>query len=119
MSRNPELIKTGLKCRCPRCRDGRIFKPGLSWDLKDKCDLCGLALSESDSADGPAFILIFVLGFLLVPLALWLEFAAAPPLWLHAVLWGGLALAITLAALRPLKACIIALEYKHRTEDRK
>ncbi len=61
--------------------------------------------------------LIFILGFLLVPLALLFENAFAPPLWVHAVLWGGAAIGITLGALRPLKAYVIALQYKHRPGD--
>ncbi len=80
--------------------------------------MCGLDLTRADSADGPAVFLIFVLGALLVPLALLFEVLVAPPLWVHAVLWGAAALGITLLALRPLKAWVICLQYRHRPWDR-
>ena len=59
----------------------------------------------------------FILGFALVPLALWVEYAFAPPLWVQALLWPTIALGLTLGLLRPLKAYIIALQYKHRPRD--
>lgn len=110
-------LKLGWHCKCPKCGEGDLYKPGLTLTLRDRCEVCGLDLSKNDSADGPAVFLIFILGFLLVPLALVLDWTLHPPLWVHAVLWGAIALAITLGALRPLKAYIIALQYKHRRSD--
>lgn len=85
--------------------------------MREKCGDCGLDLAENDSADGPAVFLIFVLGFLLVPLALTFDAFLSPPLWVHAVLWMTVALGLTVGSLRPLKSYIIALEYKHRPES--
>ena len=82
--------------------------------LLPACPVCGLNLAKNDSADGPAVFLIFLLGFSLVPLALLFENIFAPPLWVHAVLWGFVALGATIGMLRPLKAYIIALQFKHR-----
>lgn len=112
-----ELLNVGLKCLCPRCRQAGIFQSGLTLSLKAACPQCGLDLNKNDSADGPAVFLIFVLGFALVPMALLLEFWASPPLWVHAVLWTGVALVLTLGALKPLKAYIIALQFKHSPQD--
>ncbi len=85
--------------------------------MRDVCAHCGLALAKNDSADGPAVFLIFVLGFLLVPAALIVESVFSPPLWVHAVVWAVVALGITIGAMRPLKAYIIALQFKHRASD--
>lgn len=112
-----EIIKLGLAGKCPQCCTGDLFKPGLTLSLRETCDHCGLNLEENDSADGPAVFLIFVLGTLLVPLALWVDWVFALPLWVHFVLWSAVALGLTLVALRPLKAYIIALQYKHRPGD--
>ena len=111
-----EMLVIGWKGLCPQCRKESIFKPGLTLELKDKCT-CGLDLSKNDSADGPAVFIIFILGFALVPLALWLEYAVHPPLWVQAVLWSVVAVVLTVGMLRPLKAYIIALQYKHRPND--
>ena len=85
--------------------------------LIDRCPVCGLDLSRNDSADGPTVFLIFILGFALVPLALLLDAWLHWPLWLHAAVWTAVALALTLGTLRPLKAYIIALQFKHRPGD--
>lgn len=114
---NTNLIKLGLACKCPRCEKGDLFKPGITLTLRDRCEHCGLNLSNNDSADGPAVFLIFILGFALVPLALIVDAIFTPPVWVHAVLWTPLALGATLGALRPLKAYIIALQFRHRPES--
>ena len=83
-----------LKPRCPVCRKGRLFKPR-SVSVVEKCDACGAALGQNDVGDGAAVLLIFILGFLLVPAAWVFELAVAPPLWVHIVLWGIVALGMT------------------------
>ncbi|MCR9256986.1 MAG: DUF983 domain-containing protein [Alphaproteobacteria bacterium] len=109
----PRPFSTGLACKCPRCGAGPLFDGFLQ--VKDRCDVCGLDLSQHDSGDGPAVFVIFILGFLVVPLAIWLEFAVQPPLWLHAVLWSAVILGGALLLLRPLKAVMVGLQYKHRS----
>ncbi|MEM7026027.1 MAG: DUF983 domain-containing protein, partial [Pseudomonadota bacterium] len=49
--------------------------------------------------------------------ALIVEVRYGPPVWLHLLIWLPLALALTLALMRPLKSLLIALQYKHRRED--
>lgn len=117
---NPEdlsPLKSALSCKCPRCGAGSLYIGRFSLDLRENCEGCGLNFSKNDSADGPAVFLIFLLGFLLVPLALLFEVILAPPLWVHVVLWGACALFITLILLKPLKAFVIALQYKYRPGD--
>jgi uncharacterized protein (DUF983 family) len=115
---DPQPIRLALRNKCPRCGEGGLYKDSfLSTAVRDECPVCGLKLSGHDSGDGPAVFLIFVLGFLIVPLALLLEWLIHPPLWLQGVIWGIVALTLTLGALRPLKAYIIALQYKHRPGD--
>lgn len=82
--------------------------------IRENCSVCGLELAENDNGDGPAVFLIFILGFLLVPMALIFEKIFSPPLWVHAVLWTVVTLGLTLGSLRPLKTWIIALQFKHR-----
>lgn len=112
------LMRDAWRCRCPRCREGSLFRPGfLTLSLKERCEVCGLDLARNDSADGPAVFLIFILGFALVPLALLAEFAFHWPLWLHIAVWSVLTLGLTVGSLRPLKAYIIGLQFKHRPGD--
>ena len=114
---NSDAVKIGWACKCPKCKTGDLYKPGITMDLRDKCEECGLDLTKNDSADGPAVFLIFILGFLLVPIALILDAHFHWPLWLHACIWSAVALTMTVGALRPLKGYIIALQFKHRSSD--
>lgn len=111
------LIKTALGQKCPQCHQGDLYKSVFALDLNKSCSVCGLDLAKNDSADGPAVFLIFILGFLLVPIALWVASVVNLPLWLHAIIWGVVILGLTLGSLRPTKAYIIALQYKHRPND--
>ena len=108
-------ISAGLSCKCPRCGRGALFDGFLS--LAESCSVCGLDLRKADSADGPAVFVIFILGFLMVPMALLFEAAVEPPLWLHVVIWPPLILGGSLALLRPMKGVMIALQYHHKASD--
>jgi uncharacterized protein (DUF983 family) len=111
------LIKTALACKCPKCGQGDLYESPFDMVLRDHCPVCGLDLAKNDSADGPAVFLIFILGFLLVPLALLADHWFSPPLWLHGILWGVVGLGLILLSLKPLKAYIVALQYKHLPWD--
>lgn len=111
------LLSRALACKCPRCGEGNLYRSGFNPVLLDTCSACGLNYTKNDSADGPAVFLIFILGFLLAPMAIVFENMFSPPLWVHAVLWGAVALVMTLGMLKPLKSYIIALQYKHRPGD--
>lgn len=116
MERPPvPVLSAGLCCRCPRCGEGRLFAHFV--ELAKACDHCGLDYRFADAGDGPAVFVIMVVGFLMVGAALAAEIVYEPPLWVHAVLWGPLALALALGVLRPLKALLIALQYKHKAEE--
>jgi len=95
-----------------------MFEPDLfNLTLREKCPDCGLDLRKNDSADGPAVFLIFILGALLVPMALMVDAVFSPPLWFHAVFWGAIALGITVGSLKPIKSMVIAIQYRHRPGD--
>ncbi len=105
----------GLKCRCPRCGEGRLFSGYL--DLAPRCDKCRLDYSFADAGDGPAVFVILIAGFLIVGLAVVVEFIWRPPYWVHALLWIPLVLAVTLGLLRPLKGLLVALQFHHKAAE--
>lgn len=109
------VVYAALRCRCPRCGRGALFRGFLN--VNDRCPDCGLDLSGENAGDGPAVFIIMIMGFLVIGLALWLEIAQAPPIWVHMAIWPPLIIVGSLALLRPLKALMIALQYKHRRED--
>jgi uncharacterized protein (DUF983 family) len=50
-------------------------------------------------------------------MALLTEAWFAPPLWVHMVLWGPLILAGAIALLRPFKAIMVAIQFRHRAGE--
>ena len=60
---------------------------------------------------------IFILGFVVLGLALYVEFTYEPPVWVHVVLWGAVTPLIALGSLRFLKAMLIALQYSNKAEE--
>jgi len=111
------LIRSGLRGYCPRCGKGKLFAGFLT--LAPRCEHCGLDFSFADSADGPAFFVMFISGFIVAGSALAVEIIYAPPYWVHAALWGPLILITTLVPLRPLKGLMIGLQYRHGAAERR
>ena len=56
-------------------------------------------------------------GFFVLGLALYVEIAYTPPMWVHLVLWLPLALVTCLGLLRPMKGLAVALQYAHKAEE--
>ena len=108
-------VATGLRGRCPRCGDGRLFEGFLT--LAPRCSVCGLDYSFADAGDGPAVFVIMIVGFIVAGAALVTEIAVSPPIWVHFVLWAPLVLILCLATLRPLKGVLVALQYHHKAEQ--
>ena len=109
------VFEVGLRSRCPRCGQGRLFKKFL--ELRERCESCGLSYTFIDTGDGPAVFAIFILGVLVLGLALYVEFAYQPAVWVHVVLWGLATPLLALGLLRFLKAALIALQFKHKAEE--
>jgi uncharacterized protein (DUF983 family) len=82
--------------------------------VRPACTVCGLDLSAQDAGDGPAVFAILFLGLIVVGLAALVEINFSPPIWVHLLLWAPLILIGAVAMLRPLKAGLIALQYRHR-----
>src|SRR5512139_1653307 len=108
-------IAQGLRCRCPRCGEGKLFSGFLT--LRPSCERCGLDYNFADAGDGPAVFVILIGGAIVVAAALITEVVYQPPYWLHALLWVPLILLVTLAPLRPLKSLLIALQFRHRAAE--
>ena len=108
-------VRRGLAGRCPACGEGRLFAGFLS--VRPRCEVCGLDNSAADSGDGPAVFVIMLAGLVVAGSALIVEFAYAPPYWVHALLWGPLAVVLCVGPLRPLKGLMLALQYRFQAAE--
>jgi len=105
------VARAAFACRCPRCGEGRLFTGLLT--VRAACPSCGLDFSAEDAGDGPQVFVILFLGLIVVGLAAWVELKFEPPIWVHMMVWTPLFLGGAIGMLRPLKAGLIALQYRH------
>ena len=107
----PDIKKTIFQSRCPKCQSGHLFETFLNFG--ESCKKCGFPINKHDSGDGPAFFIIFFMGFIVVGLALYIEALYAPPLWVHFTIWPIFIFSTSIVLLRYAKACMIYLLYKN------
>ena len=113
--RGPSVLTASLLGRCPRCGKGRLFNGYLR--LAHSCSACELDYAGLEAGDGPAIFVILIVGAIVAGGALITEVAFQPPYWVHALIWGPALVILSLAFLRPLKAGLIVLQYKHKAEE--
>jgi uncharacterized protein (DUF983 family) len=111
----PTSLSAGLRCRCPRCGQGRLFSRFLT--VAERCDACGLEYSFADPADGPAFFVMTGVGVLVTAIwAIW-AVAARPPIWAQFLVVVPALVGGCLACLRPVKAWLVAEQFVHKAEE--
>jgi uncharacterized protein (DUF983 family) len=106
-------VRAGLKGRCPRCGEGRLFAGFLK--VRPGCDTCGLDFSTIQTGDGPASFIMQIAGFAVGFSALVVEIKYHPPMWLHLVVWLPLVVVLSLALMRPGRGLMIGLQYRNQT----
>lgn len=104
-------LVTGLRGRCPRCGEGAMFSGVLG--IVPACDRCGLDFGFADSGDGPAVFVIMIAGFVVLGLALWIEFTFEPPFWVHLLTSLPILVMVCVGLLRVIKGLLISLQYAH------
>ena len=107
--------RAALTCRCPRCGQGALFRGLL--EVRERCGVCGLDLRQGDAGDGATVGVILVLGAIVVGMAIWVEVHFTPPLWVHAIIWPTVTIPLAILMMRPAKAALIALQYRHRASE--
>ena len=109
------LLYVALACRCPRCGKGRLFRNLL--EVRDTCDVCGLDLTTFNVGDGAAAFLTLIVGGLVGAMAVTAQLLLHLPFWLHAIIWPLITIPLAVALIRPAKAALIAMQYRHRATE--
>jgi uncharacterized protein (DUF983 family) len=111
----PLLVLAGLRGLCPRCGSAGLFRGLVSF--APRCRSCGLDLASFNVGDGPAAFLIFIVGAIVVGLAMFVELKFSPPFWVHVLLWVPVATGLVILLLRASKTILATLEYRHRARE--
>lgn len=102
-------IWNGLRCRCPNCGEGKLFRAYLKVD--DTCPKCGEELFHHRADDFPPYIAIFIVGHVLVGAMLHMEMtqAASPMTYLLTLI--PLSIVLPLLMLPSIKGAVVGLQW--------
>jgi len=109
------IFRTGWRGECPRCGKGRMFQSWLK--IVDSCEACGLNYRFAAPDDGPAFFSLCIIAFPLTFIAVWIQVAFEPPLWVHFVTSLPIMVLGCLFPLRPIKGWLVASQYVNRAQE--
>ncbi len=102
----------GARGKCPACGEKHLFRAYLK--VSDDCPSCGLNLSGHQADDAPPYFTIFIVGHIIVPVALLVEKLYSPPLYVHALVFSLLAILASLISLPIVKGAVVGLQWALR-----
>jgi uncharacterized protein (DUF983 family) len=105
-------IKRGLRSRCPRCGEGKLFRAFLKVD--DHCSVCGQDFTPHRADDLPAYLVIVIVGHFVVPMILWIETDYSPPVPLQLAIYLPFTLIASLLLLQPVKGAVVGVQWALR-----
>lgn len=105
-------IWRGMKGQCPACGAPTLWRQYLK--VQDDCNECGLNLGGHQADDAPPYFTIFIVGHIIVPVALIVERLYTPPLWVHALVFSVLAVLVSLISLPIVKGGVVGLQWALR-----
>jgi uncharacterized protein (DUF983 family) len=111
----PSPFLAGLRQRCPECGKGPVFAGYLRF--RESCPVCGANFAAADAGDGPAVFIILIVGTIVTPLLIVLQFGLHLPGLVALGLTLAAAIALCLALLPPFKAILFALQWKHKASE--
>ena len=104
-----QAMLNGLRGRCPRCGKGRLF--GRFVKVVSNCPACGEEMHHHRADDMPAYLVIFIVGHIFIPIILAVEAIYTPAYWVHAVLWAPLLVGASVGLLQPIKGAVVGLQW--------
>lgn len=108
----PTAIWRGVKCTCPNCGEGKLFRAYLK--TNDECANCGQVFSHHRADDLPPYLAIIIVGHILVGLMLHLEMSWNIPPIAYVAIMVPLAIILPLAMLPSIKGAVVGLQWALR-----
>lgn len=103
-------ILNGLRCRCPRCGEGRLYRRYLK--IMPTCEVCGLELSKARADDLPAYIAITIVGHILVVGLMHFQSGGGTlEPWVYLLLLAALSVVLPLIMLPSIKGGVVGLQW--------
>ncbi len=104
-----KAIKRGFNKNCPRCGHHSIYKSYIKF--APKCSKCNIKFSKYSTDDGPAYITIFLVGHIIIPLVLITEGGRfPPPILFQLIFWPIITICLCLWFLPRIKGAFLGLQ---------
>ncbi len=107
-----QAMLRGFACRCPNCGKGSLF--GRYLKPVATCEVCGEDYTAQRADDAPPYFTMVIVGHLLVPLMLAVQFSTNFSTLTYMLMWIPLTGIATLALLQPVKGAIVAFQWAMR-----
>lgn len=105
-------IRRGIRCRCPNCGTGKLFRGYLK--VVPSCSNCGEDLSQHRADDLPPYLTIVIVGHIIVPLILFVDKRLPMSLTAQLMVWLPATLILALLLLPPTKGAVVGLQWALR-----
>ncbi len=102
-------ILRGLQCRCPNCGEGRMFTGYLN--VNPRCPVCQEDLSGHRADDGPAYLVILIVGHLLAPILIYSFVKFRPDPMVLATIFTVGTVALSLFLLPRMKGFVVGIQW--------
>ena len=102
-------IRHGLMGRCPACASAPLF--GKFLKPVGHCQACGQDWTRHQADDFPAYIVIFIVGHVLVPMVVSFNMRFEMPLAAQMIGWPLATAILSLAMIQPVKGAVIAWQW--------
>ncbi len=113
--RAPSPYLAAIQARCPNCGKGKLFQSFINF--APACAVCGVSFGKADTGDGAAVFVMFIVGAIVVPLAFVLQFRFVWDAMATLAVSAAAAIALSLLLLRPVKALLFTLQFKHKAAE--
>jgi uncharacterized protein (DUF983 family) len=107
------LPKAALHGSCPQCGGRTVFAGPAQ--VADYCRACGLDLAALEPSGRLNGLLTLAIAAVLITLALTVDEALRPPLWVHALVWAPLTIGSVIGALRLVKMAGLQRAFERET----
>lgn len=102
-------IMRGLRCTCPNCGTGKLFKSFLK--PVDRCAACGENYQHQRADDLPPYLVIFIVGHVTVGGFMMTDLVWQLSIWAHLAIWAPITVVMALLMMQPIKGGVIGLQW--------
>ncbi|MHB1102560.1 MAG: DUF983 domain-containing protein [Devosia sp.] len=104
-----QAVWNGLRRRCPKCGEGKLFRAYLK--VNDHCPVCGEELRHHRADDLPPYISIVIVGHILIGVMLEMEMTMRVEPYVYLMVMVPLALFLPLLMLPSIKGAVVGLQW--------